>query len=252
MRHNERVQEEFTRQGESFRDSPAVGAVEITSRIALALGGGHDRVLDIACGPGVLLPTLSSCAETVVGIDLTLRSLQLAREAETAGSMFLVRGLSENLPFRSGCFDVTVLRLALHHFLEPVAALSSARSVLRPGGRLVVLDLVAPHDAEARALRDALERFRDPSHTNLLSREEMRGHIQQAGFSAPVETFWSQRREFGEWARIIHEPRRMSDLKLVLNALSRSPGDPAALDLSSEGEALWFTYDWGLFVAAAA
>jgi ubiquinone/menaquinone biosynthesis C-methylase UbiE len=252
VRHNERVQEEFTRQGESFRDSPAVGAVEITSRIALALGGGHDRVLDIACGPGVLLPTLSSCAETVVGIDLTLRSLQLAREAETAGSMFLVRGLSENLPFRSGCFDVTVLRLALHHFLEPVAALSSARSVLRPGGRLVVLDLVAPHDAEARALRDALERFRDPSHTNLLSREEMRGHIQQAGFSAPVETFWSQRREFGEWARIIHEPRRMSDLKLVLNALSRSPGDPAALDLSSEGEALWFTYDWGLFVAAAA
>jgi hypothetical protein len=44
----------------------------------------------------------------------------------------------------------------------------------------------------------------------------------------------------------------MSDLKLVLNALSKSPGDPAGLDLSSEGDELWFTYHWGLFVAAAA
>jgi len=252
VRHNERVQEEFTRQGESFRDSPALAAAEITSRIALALGDGHERVLDIACGPGILLPTLSSCADAVVGIDLTLASLQLAREAETAGSTFLVRGLSENLPFRSGCFDATVLRLALHHFLEPAAALASARSVLRPGGRLVVLDLLAPDKTEARALRDALERFRDPSHTSLVSRAEMRSHIEQAGFAAPVETFWSQRREFSEWARIIHEPRRMSDLKLVLDALSRSPGDPAALDLSSDGEELWFTYHWGLFVAAAA
>ena len=252
MRHNERVQEEFTRQGESFRDSPALGAVEITSRIASALGDGHARVLDVACGPGVLFPTLSSCAETVVGIDLTLRSLQLSREAEAARASLLVRGLSENLPFRSGSFDAAVLRLALHHFLEPGVALASVRSALRAGGRLVVLDLVAPDNAEARALRDALERFRDPSHTNLLSREEMRSHIERAGFAAPVETFWSQRREFTEWARIIHEPRRMGDLKLVLNALSKCPGDLAGLELSCEGEELWFTYHWGLFVAAAA
>ncbi len=252
MRHNERVQEEFTRQGESFRDSPALGAVEITSRIASALGDGYDRVLDIACGPGILFPTLSSCARAVVGIDLTLKSLQLAQEVESAGSKFLVRGLSEKLPFRSGAFDAVVLRLALHHFLDPTAALASARSALRPGGRLVVLDLLAPDNAEARALRDALERFRDPSHTTLLSREEMHDQIQQAGFEVPVETLWTQRREFSEWARIIHEPRRMSDLKLVLDALAKSPGDPAGLDLSSEGDELWFTYHWGLFAAAAA
>ena len=251
MRHNERVQEEFTRQGESFRDSPALGAVEITSRIASALGDGYERVLDVACGPGILFPALSSCARTVVGIDLTLKSLQLAQEVKAAGSRFLVRGLSENLPFRSGSFDAVVLRLALHHFLEPTAALASAKSALRPGGRLVVLDLLAPDNAEARALRDALERFRDPSHTTLLSREEMHAHIQQAGFEVPVETLWTQRREFSEWARIIHEPKRMGDLKLVLNALSKSPGDAAGLDLSSEGDELWFTYHWGLFAAAA-
>jgi len=252
MRHNERVQEEFTRQGEAFRDSPALAAVELTSRIAAALGGGHSRVLDVACGPGVLFPTLASCAETVVGVDLTLRSLQLAREARASGSAFLVRGLSENLPFRAGCFDAAVVRLALHHFLEPGAALSGIRSTLRPGGVLVVLDLIAPDDAEEHALRDALERFRDPSHTCLISAGDMRRHLEQAGFAEPVETFWSQRREFGEWARIIQEPRRMADLKLVLASLAQCPGNPAGLDLSCEGEELWFTYQWGLFVAAPA
>jgi hypothetical protein len=85
-----------------------------------------------------------------------------------------------------------------------------------------------------------------------MSLEEMRSHIVQAGFEAPEETLWSQRREFSEWARIIHEPKRMADLKLVLKALTHAPGDPAGLDLSSEGEELWFTYRWGLFVAAAA
>jgi SAM-dependent methyltransferase len=187
----------------------------------------------------------------VVGIDLTHRSLLLAREAGGAGAELLVRGLSENLPFLSGCFDAAVLRLALHHFREPGAALASVRSALRTGGRLLVLDLIATDDPEARALRDALERFRDPSHTNLISPVEMRSHIERAGFAAPVETFWSQRREFAEWARIINEPRRMSDLKLVLDALSRCPGDPGGLELSGEGEELWFTYHWGLFVAAA-
>jgi ubiquinone/menaquinone biosynthesis C-methylase UbiE len=251
VRHNERVQEEFTRQGESFRDSPALAAAEITSRIGSALGDGHERVLDIACGPGVLFPTLSSCAETVVGVDLTLPVLQLARKAEGGGSRLLVRALSENLPFVSGCFDAAVLRLALHHFLEPGAALAAARAVLRPGGRLVVLDLLAPDDAEARALRDAIERLRDPSHTKLLSRSDLRHQIEQAGFTEPTETVWSQRREFTEWARIIDEPRRMNDLRLVLKALSTSHGNPAGLELLCEGDALWFTYRWGLYVAAA-
>ena len=252
MTHNKRVQEEFTRQGESFRDSPALAAMEVTSRIASVLGGGHERVLDVACGPGILFPTLSSCAETVVGIDLTLESLRLAREAETRGPNLLVRGLSENLPFASGSFDGIVLRLALHHFLDPAVVLASARSVLRPGGRLVVLDLLAPTALAPRMLRDALERFRDPSHTNLVSLEEMRNHIRLAGFDVPSETLWSKRREFAEWAKIIHEPRRMADLELILRALSQVPGDPAGMSLSAEGDELWFTYHWGLFVAAAA
>jgi hypothetical protein len=85
----------------------------------------------------------------------------------------------------------------------------------------------------------------------LLSVDEMRERLVRAGFEAPVETLWSQRRRFDEWAQIIHEPRRMSDFRLILDALAQSPRDSTGLELGYEGEELWFTHHWGLFVAAA-
>lgn len=263
MKHNEVVQQEFGRQARAFQASPALSAAEVTESVAEALGPKVERVLDVACGPGVLLPALATRAKTVVGVDLTQKSLLLARDVDTDSSVHLVRALAEQLPFRSaqpaasapadasGPFDAAVLRLALHHFVEPAAVLASLRPLLRPGGRLVVLDVLGPEDPAVAELRNALERLRDPSHTSLLSRTSMLEELRTAGFSLCGERSWSQEREFSEWARIISEPRRMADLKLVLRALC-SRGDPSGLSLREQGEELWFTYDWGLFVAELA
>jgi len=251
LKHNETVQSEFTRQAESFRASMTLSAAEVTTRVGEALGPGVQRALDIACGPGILLPTLSAQAQSVVGVDLTRKNLLLARDAETNGPVYLVRALAEYLPFAAGTFDAVVLRLALHHFLQPEVVLAAARSVLRSRGRLVVLDVLGPEDRATSELRDALERLRDPSHTALLSRESMTTHLDQAGFTLRDETLWSQPREFTDWAAIINEPRRMADLEVVLRALCRSGADPAGLNLREEGSELWFKYDWGLFVADA-
>jgi ubiquinone/menaquinone biosynthesis C-methylase UbiE len=214
-----------------------------------ALGPNVQRALDIACGPGVLFPTLSARAEAVIGLDLTQRNLLLAREVKAHGSVHLVRALAEQIPFAPGTFDAVVIRLALHHFLRPGVVLAAARSLLRPGGRLVVLDVLGPDDRATRELRDAIERLRDPSHTALLSPRSMTAHLEQAGFAVREETLWAQPRDFADWAAIINEPRRMADLELVLRALCRGGGDPAGLALREEGSELWFTYDWGLFVA---
>lgn len=249
MSHNETVQTEFTRQAETFRASASLRAAEVTARVGEALGTSRRRVLDVACGPGILLPTLSEHAESVVGIDLTRKNLVLAREAEAQGPVHLVRGLAEQLPFARLSFDAIVLRLALHHFVRPDIVLAAARSVLGPKGRLVVLDVLGPAAKEAAALRDALERLRDPSHTALLSRASINTELTRAGFTLRAETLWSQRREFSEWAHIMHEPRRMADLELVLRTLCRAGTDPGGLALREEGDELCFTYDWGLFVA---
>lgn len=250
--HNDTVQSEFTRQAEAFRASPTLRADEITSRVAEALGPDVRRVLDVACGPGLLLPALSARSESVVGVDLTLETLRLAREARVPGPVHLVRAVAEALPFAARSFDAVVIRLALHHFSRPGDVLTLARQLLTSRGRLVVLDVLGPEDARARELRDAIERLRDPSHSALLSRATMEAHLEQAGFAVHEQSLWSQPREFSEWASIMNEPRRMADLELVLRALSRGADDPAELALREEGSGLWFTYDWGLFVAAPA
>lgn len=252
MSHTRTVQAEFTRQAETFRRSPTLNSAELTSRVGEALGSGVDRVLDIACGPGLLIPTLSERAASVVGMDLTHKNLLLARQSRIRGTIHLVRALAEQPPFAARTFDAVVLRLALHHFLRPGLALVAARSLLRPRGRLVVLDVLGPEDPATREMRDAIERLRDPSHTALLSREALTAHLAEAGFELRKQMLWSQPREFSEWAAIINEPRRMADLELVLRALCRSGSDPAGLALREEGSELWFTYDWGLFVAEAA
>ena len=240
---------EFTRQAASFRASATLSAEPLTTRIGDALGERPGRLLDVACGPGLLLPTLAARAERVVGIDLTAENLRLAREAEGGAPISLVRGVAEVLPFASGSFDAAVLRLALHHVVDPAAVLGEVRRILCDTGRVVVLDVLGPEDPETATLRDAIERLRDPSHTALLSASAMVGALAQAGFRVDEPTLWSQTRAFEEWAAIMNEPRRMADLETVLRALAGGAEDPTGLQLEGGAGPLSFTYHWGLFVA---
>ncbi len=251
MRHQDTVQAEFTRQATTFRQSPTLNAEEVTTRVGQALGSQVERVLDVACGPGLLLPVLSRRAATVVGVDLTRANLGFASQVETLGAVHLVRGLAESLPFEAASFDAAVLRLALHHFEEPDTVLAAVRRLVRPGGRLVVLDVLGPESDETARVRDAIERLRDPSHTALLSRSGMGAAISRAGFELGDATLWSQERVFSDWAAIMNEPRRMADLEQVLRALALAPDDPTGLKLRETDAGLAFTYDWGLFVARA-
>ena len=142
-------------------------------------------------------------------MDLTRRNLLLARQAGPQESVQLVRALAEPLPFGPETFDAVVMRLALHHFLQPALAIAAARSLLPPRGRLVVLDVLGPEHRSTSELRDAIERLRDPSHTALLSRSALAGQLRSAGLELREETLWSQLRQFSEWAAIVNEPRRM-------------------------------------------
>jgi tRNA/tmRNA/rRNA uracil-C5-methylase (TrmA/RlmC/RlmD family) len=83
--HSKIVATEFARQAEAFARAPELQAPEVTRWIADALGDlGADRILDLACGPGVLAPVLAHQARVVVGVDLTDEVLRVARARSTA------------------------------------------------------------------------------------------------------------------------------------------------------------------------
>jgi len=107
-------------------------------------------LLDIGTGTGRVLELLGSRIERGVGVDLSRDMLAIARaRLEAAGlSHCQVRQADMYaLPMAAASFDAVTLHLVLHYADRPAAAIAEAARVLRPGGRLVIVDF-APHKVE--------------------------------------------------------------------------------------------------------
>lgn len=116
----------------------------------------EDRVLDLGCGTGTLAIAAGQAqpGAEVTGLDGDPAVLARARQkASSAGAhVDFDEGLSTDLPYDDGRFDVVLSTLFFHH-LEPAAKRATAAEiarVLRPGGRLLVADWGPPQDALMR------------------------------------------------------------------------------------------------------
>jgi ubiquinone/menaquinone biosynthesis C-methylase UbiE len=129
----------------------------------LALGGRNTlEVLDVGCGTGFLSLELAARGHSVTGIDFVPEMLALAiQKAATSGAAIRFEEAdAENLPFDSGSFDLVVTRHVLWTLPHPEAAIDEWKRVLRPGGRLVVIDgqpLVAPGEEQVASARRSAE-----------------------------------------------------------------------------------------------
>lgn len=116
----------------------------------VALGLLDDRwtVGDIGCGTGQLSATLAPFVNRVVAIDES-RAMLAAARARLSGlrNVEVRRGDLASLPLRDGELDAAVLLLVLHYTLDPAKALAEVARVVRPGGRVLVIDMV-PHDRD--------------------------------------------------------------------------------------------------------
>lgn len=111
-----------------------------------------DRVVaDLGAGTGSLARMLAPFVARVVAVDRSREMLVAARERLADLENVEVReGELEALPLKDGEADVAILSLVLHHVLEPAAVLAEAARILRPGGRLVVVEMRAHDRVEYR------------------------------------------------------------------------------------------------------
>lgn len=185
--HSEKIVDQFTRQAAQFARSATARSEDIQERIVrLARPEPQDEVLDVACGPGVLVCALARVVRQARGIDLTPAMLEQARTTQRDQGLSNVSwdlGDVGALPYVDGRFDIVTCRFAFHHFPQPLAVLREMRRVCRAGGRIVVADS-APAADKADAFND-MEKMRDPSHTRALPVEQMRALFAEAGLTEP-------------------------------------------------------------------
>jgi SAM-dependent methyltransferase len=246
-----RTHAEFTRQAAQFSRSPATTDPSHVARLVDAIGSAaRGRVLDVACGPGIVTSALAAIAREVVALDLTPEMLVKAKERCAAAgrtNVVFTQGSATHLAFATGSFDAVVTRLSFHHFLEPQTVLAEMLRVLKVGGTLAVADVVSAEDAGKAALQNAIEVLRDPSHVRMRSASELVALIAGAGVAVERRESWDKAREFEEWVGIVADPERVAPLRTVVRALAEA-GQDAGLALALRDGAIHFVHKWQLVV----
>lgn len=183
LQHNRRDKQRayFDRVAASFGEQLLPGRTwEGLARGLLQLAP-RGRYADLGVGDGLLTLMLAEVADVVTAVDLSPAMLaQLLNRARKRGigNIEIVEGEIEDLPLPDASHDVVVLSQALHHARDPLRALTEAHRVLVPGGRVLLIDLLA-HTEEW--VRDKLE------HLHLgFTESQLSEHLTAAGFEQVV------------------------------------------------------------------
>ncbi len=173
--HDDVVRHSFERQIHFFSGPNAPFAVRAGDLACIEPLEGSMVVLDVACGAGHVAQTVAPRVRQVVGVDLTPALLEIGAlrlRDDGVANVLLQQGNAHDLPFLDESFDVVYCRSALHHFDRPEAAVAEMVRVCRRGGRIVLMDLIAPTSA-VRQEFDALHRLLDPSHVRCYVEPEL-------------------------------------------------------------------------------
>jgi ubiquinone/menaquinone biosynthesis C-methylase UbiE len=156
-------------------------AVELADKVrSFVAPRGDERAIDVGTGAGALALALAPLVRDVVGVDRVPALLDLARErAAGVDNVEFVQGEATALPFPDFSFDLAGTLRTLHHVHRPELAVAELTRVTRLGGRVLVVDQIAPVDPLEAVELDRFERARDPGHERLLPDQDLR-HLFEA------------------------------------------------------------------------
>jgi ubiquinone/menaquinone biosynthesis C-methylase UbiE len=217
-KHLDEVRKRFTETAETFRAYSVRERGAEANHVAECVTAGLPDTsallaVDVACGPGTLTFPLAARVGRVIGIDITPAMIETARrEAARKGlqNIEFILGDASSLPLADASADIVTCGNSVHHIPEPARVLAEMVRILRPGGRLAILDLILI-DCPNPAANNAIERVRDPSHTTKLTAAQFRALYQAAGLRVLTEEVSERRYDFDEWMR----------------TAGRLPGDPS-------------------------
>jgi demethylmenaquinone methyltransferase / 2-methoxy-6-polyprenyl-1,4-benzoquinol methylase len=147
-----------------------------TTAVRLAQVRPADVVVDVACGTGDLaLKFAGAHPSAVIGVDFTFEMLPLALRKSlhrrTVPTITWLNGDAQALPLPDASADIVSIAFGIRNVAEPAAAIAEFHRVLRPGGRLVILEFSLPRNPVLRGLYNFYFRRILPRTATLISRD---------------------------------------------------------------------------------
>ncbi len=149
----------------------------------------YQIVADLGAGEGTLAQLLAQRAEKVIAVDLSPKMVEFGQNLASKNGLKNLEyrmGDIEDPPITDSSLDLAILSQALHHAEHPQKAIDASFRILKPGGRLIVLDLLQHHFEEARELY--ADRWLGFSESNLAAMLEKSGFQQIETVVADRET----------------------------------------------------------------
>ena len=141
--------------------------------------------LDVGCGTGWAVRYAASLVNNrgeFDGIDISPRMIQKAIEySENCENIHFYKANAENLPFQNNFFDFTICTNSFHHYINPPAVLTEINRVLKPQGKLFILEVTT--DNPIVRLIDKYLLNKDPSHVKMYSTREYKEMFTKTGFT---------------------------------------------------------------------
>lgn len=222
------VRERFTRTAEVFGDFAVAARARGAELLARMVGAkGADCAVDLACGPGTLALRFARHVRWICGLDLTPALLERARhsgESEGLGNLDFALGDAQALPFADESLDLAVTSYSLHHMPDAARVIGEMARVVRRGGRIGVIDILASEDSKTAATSNRIERVRDPSHTRSLPKREFETMFAACGARIFADETHAQDRPFTHWMmvagwkpgdRVFEETRRLMEATMA-------------------------------------
>jgi SAM-dependent methyltransferase len=250
--HQELIRDQFTRQAIVFNAAAPIASEDALNMIVAAANPGpDDRVLDVACGGGLVAMAFAPHVRHATGIDVTPAMLDRARQAAAEKGLantLWEQGDVTTLPYADSGFTIVATRFSFHHFIDPLKVLREMVRVCAPGGRVVVVDSCPSEDTAKAAAFNRLELLRDPSHTRALPLSEMKSLFAAAGLGEPKVRF-TELRDVVSNLLARSYPNPGDEVKIVEMFRASANDDSLGIPVRLDGDAIRYAYPVAIVAA---
>ena len=208
--------------------------------------------VDVATGAGHALGAAFPFSGSCTALDLTIEMLQVARDHLTGAGLTnvqFVQSTAEHLPFAEGAVSLLTCRIAPHHFESIPGFLNEVTRVIESEGRCVIIDSIAPEEADSNQFINEIEWLRDPSHRHSHTLKQWLNLFKKTGLTAISVELFERNHLFQEWAgRTGLDEDGIRALEIRFQKASPNIRKKFKVQLNDEGRVSSYTDEKGIFL----